>query len=90
MHQAWCVKAKKFKRSGGTGLIEVLKPQMRLIDVAQNLVDMTYDIALDIHSALTNQNKSAARRARVNLNSLRQEILALRKDLNHVKNDYKK
>ena len=83
LHQRNCERAKSAMENNEptTKQINTAEPEMKFVTSVQELVDMVKDLAIDAHRSLTENNKSAGRRARIALTQLKSKITPLRKTI---------
>lgn len=83
LHQRHCKKAQLAIKEGEPTVKQtnIIEPEMEYVKEVQELVDMVKDLAVDAHRAMTENNKSAGRRARIALTALKNKITPLRQTI---------
>ena len=83
LHQRHCQQAKDAisDNKKTTQDSDIIEPHPKYCDESQEFIDLADLIAFDSNKAISNNNKSAGRRARVNLLRLREMIIPLREKI---------
>lgn len=83
LHHRNCKQAQEAKDKGlpMTRETDIVETETEYVKEVQDLVNMVNDMAVDAHKALTDGNKSAGRRARIALTTIKKATTPLRKNI---------
>lgn len=83
LHRRYCKEAKEAMLAGKSPLKEtdIIQPRIKYINMVDEFAKVAEAVAYDAHIALTEDNKSAGRRARTGFIQLRDMIIPIRKKI---------